>query len=56
MPIFEIEIDETRTIRTLYTIEAESQKEAESLALAGETEEETEIRTLAVSNRELVTD
>ena len=53
MAQFKFTIFETRVIEMIYAVEADSLEEARELAERGETEEESFVRDLSVSNREI---
>ena len=51
MPIYTAKVIETREVLMLYTVEADSEKEAREFLDEGQTEEEEEIRIEGVSDR-----
>lgn len=54
MPLYEFEMLETRTVRSVYTIRADNEFKARELALKGETVFEEELKSEEVINREIL--
>lgn len=51
MPSYEIEVVETRNVRVIYTVDAESAAEAEEKAVSGTTSSEVEQECIGVIER-----